>query len=164
VLIRRTLIFLSLVFIGAALNNCGTKDELTKKEEPTSNEVDMPTFTALDTGATYELPIAATLYPDHGMDTASADSLDNLMVLPKGSGIRVFSVFMEGNTPWYAVRVVGGPTSGWKNVGGRRLDSLTILGWISESGGIPGWINHKDIEGLPLRYAPAADKDTANSK
>ena len=164
VMIRQVIASLGLALLALMITSCDSKDNSVTENGEVTKEGEIPTFTVLDTGVTYELPIDAILYPDHGMDTASADSLYQLMVIPKGSGIRVFNIFMEGSTPWYAVRVIGGPPSGWKNYGGRTLDSLAILSWISESGGIPGWINHRDIEGLPLRFAPTKDKDTTVSK
>lgn len=154
---------LTIFSVITACSDSADEGDAWKVDEGTSPE-SAPIHTLLDTGLLYELPVPVTLYPKKGMDTASPDSLAPLIVVPKGSQFGVFSHDLIGKTPWYAVRILTGPQGGWKDVAGHPLDSMEILTFMAESRGLAGWINHRDLEGRPMRFTPYPWADTLGDK
>lgn len=161
-------VFAGIIFAAPFLifTTCSEKKDESNgitNREGTSKDT-APIHALLDTGLIYELPVAVTLYPQKGMDTASVDSLNPLIVLPIGTKFGVFKRDLVGKTPWYTVMVFSGPHGGWKDVAGYPLDSIEILTYMAKNRGIPGWINHRDIEGLPMRYTPYPRAENTKGK
>lgn len=155
-------LILAALFLAACSNNTDEPKSTTDRDGTSKDAA--PIQTLLDTGLVYELPVAVTLYPDKGLDTLSIDSLNPLIVLPIGTKFGVFKRELVGKTPWYTVLVFSRPHEGWKDVAGHPLDSVEILTYMAKYRGLPGWINHRDIEGLPLRYTPYPRADSAKGK
>lgn len=155
-------ILFAALFLAACSEKTGEPKGTADRDGTSKNSA--PIHTLLDTGLVYELPVAVTLYPEKGMDTLSIDSLNPLIVLPVGTKFGVFKRELVGKTPWYTVMVFSRPHEGWKDVAGHPLDSIDILTYMAKYRGLPGWINHRDIEGLPLRYTPYSRVDGAKGK
>ena len=152
------LIVLAAVVTGTV--SCGEKG----KAPDTQKGPDTVTRVLLDTGASYILPVAITLWPE--ADTAGIEDsvLEDLIIVPVGTRFRVDEYRTVRGRAMYHVRLTGGPVEGWKNHRGTTLDGRFILGVIGSSDGIPGWFDGLDLEGHVMAKVPGREADTSLQK
>ncbi|RME20234.1 MAG: hypothetical protein D6800_13345, partial [Candidatus Zixiibacteriota bacterium] len=156
---RRISLLLLLIVSGQLLwlTACSKKKEANKENRSDNDTI---TRVLLDTGMSYQLPVAATLWSDPSDIKLDDSGKASLIVAPVGTKFRVDDYRAIDGNPWYKVRLTGGPVTGWRRYDQDTLIGPVILGVIAKSNGIPGWFNGKDLEGHILPQLPKETPDT----
>jgi len=159
---RLGLLLLVAVIVQALwLTACSRKQ---KEANQTDKGQDTITRALLDTGISYQLPVAVTLWSDPS-DISLDDSANaSLIVAPAGTRFHVDNYKAIKGTAWYKVRLTGGPLQGWRRFDRDSLIGPVILGVIAKSNGIPGWFNGRDLEGHVLPQLPKVKADSSTTK